>query len=104
MRSDVYGLGLVLYELFTGKRALEASSLTEMRRLQAESTPTTPASHVEGLDPAIERAILRCLQREPAERPASPLAVAAFFRVATRSPPRWPPETRPHPRWWPTQE
>ena len=76
-RSDVYALGLVLYEIFTGKRAFEASSLAEMRRLQAESTPTTPTSHVEGLDPAIERAILRCLDREPAERPSSPLAVAA---------------------------
>jgi len=76
-RSDVYSLGLVLYELFTGKRAFDASSFAEMRRLQEQSSPTTPASHVEGLDPAVERAILRCLEREAAQRPASPLAVAA---------------------------
>jgi serine/threonine-protein kinase len=77
VRSDVYALGLVLYELFTGKRAFEASSLADLRRLQEQSSPTTPASHVEGLDPSVERAILRCLEREAAQRPASPLAVAA---------------------------
>ena len=40
-------------------------------------TITAPTSLVQELDPAIERAILRCLERDPARRPASALAVAA---------------------------
>jgi len=76
-RSDIYSLGLVLYELFTGKRAFEAASPAEIHRLQEESSPNSPSSHVEGLDPAVERIILRSLEREPAQRPASALAVAA---------------------------
>jgi serine/threonine-protein kinase len=67
----------VLYELFTGKRAFDATTRAELRRLQEESTPTQPSDHVEGLDPAVERAILRCLERDPVDRPRSALAVAA---------------------------
>jgi serine/threonine-protein kinase len=76
-RSDVYALGLVLYELFTGKRVFPASTLKEARRLREESIPTSPSALVEGFDPAVERAILRCLERDPSLRPASARAVAA---------------------------
>ncbi|HWS90439.1 MAG TPA: serine/threonine-protein kinase [Pyrinomonadaceae bacterium] len=77
-RSDIYSLGLVLYELFTGKRAFEAASLHELIRLrQSDTQPSSPSSHVKDLDPAVERAILRCLERDPDRRPATALQVAA---------------------------
>ena len=76
-RSDIYALGLVLFELFTGKRVFEASSLRELIELHESSAPATPSSLVRDLDPAIERVILRCLDREPARRPPSALAVAS---------------------------
>jgi hypothetical protein len=76
-RSDLYALGLVLYELFTGQRALNARNLAELiaRREEVEITPPTAIVH--DLDPAIERVIMRCLERDPARRPATALAVAA---------------------------
>jgi serine/threonine-protein kinase len=77
VKSDIYSLGLVLYELFTGKRAFEAAGLAEIRRLQQESTPTRPGSVVAGLDDAVERTILRCIERDPGQRPPSVLAVSA---------------------------
>jgi serine/threonine-protein kinase len=76
-RSDLYALGLVLYELFTGKPPFAARTIDDLRRLQTETTPASPASLVEGFDPAVERVILRCLERDPARRPQSALAVAA---------------------------
>ncbi len=77
VRSDVYALGLVLYELFTGKPAYRAESAAEMARLKEESAPSSLASHVDNIDPAIERIVLRCLETDPSGRPASALAVAA---------------------------
>jgi len=74
--SDIYALGLILYELFTGKRAFEAHTPEEMKRLQDESTPVRPSDHVEGLDSGVESVILRCLEKDPAIRPASALTVA----------------------------
>ena len=69
VKSDIYSLGLVLYELFTGKRALRGDSTAEISRLQ-QSGLASPSSHVSLLDPAVEQVILRCLAPEPAERPA----------------------------------
>jgi serine/threonine-protein kinase len=77
IQSDLYALGLVLYELFTGKRAFEAPTLGELHRKQTETNPTPPSSVVKNFDPAVERAILRCLDHDPAQRPHSALSVAA---------------------------
>jgi serine/threonine-protein kinase len=77
-RSDLYALGLVLYEMYTGKPPFKRrNSIAELIREREEGTPASPSSHVSELDPAIERAILRCLEKDPRQRPATPLAVAA---------------------------
>jgi eukaryotic-like serine/threonine-protein kinase len=70
-RSDIYSLGLVLYEIFTGQRAFPLAGPAE--------PPPPPSSLVEGLDPAVDRIIQRCLEEDPSRRPASALAVRAAF-------------------------
>ena len=77
LSSDLYALGVVLYELFTGKRAFEASSFAEIQRLQRDSDLTRPTTLLEGLSPAVERTILHCLEFDAEARPAGALAVAA---------------------------
>jgi hypothetical protein len=77
VRADLYSLGAVLYEIFTGRRAFEASTLAELQRLQEESFPPKASRLVDGLDPAIERVITRCLARDPDDRPSSARTVAA---------------------------
>jgi serine/threonine-protein kinase len=77
-RSDLYALGLVLYEAFTGNRPIATSSLPELLRVRLSDTaPTTPSAFVRDLDPLVERVILRCLERDPERRPATALQVAA---------------------------
>ena len=76
-KSDLYSLGLVLYEIFTGKRPFDASSGEEMARQRDKSAPTHPSQIVKDIDPLVERVILRCLEKDPAKRPASALQVAA---------------------------
>ncbi len=77
VKSDIYALGLVLYEIFTGKRAFDLESLSDLVRARSESAPSKPSTLVKDLDPAVERVILRCLEAEPALRPDSVLNVAA---------------------------
>jgi serine/threonine-protein kinase len=77
VRSDLYSLGLVLYEMCTGKPAFTAPTPADLTRRKLETTPTAPSQVVEEIDPAMERIILRCLDPDPAKRPASALAVAA---------------------------
>jgi protein kinase-like protein len=76
-KSDIYSLGLILYEILTGKRAFEASTLPELIKLREQGTITNPSTLVRDLDPLIERVILRCLENDPAKRPVSALQVAA---------------------------
>jgi serine/threonine-protein kinase len=66
-RSDIYSLGLVLYEIFTGQRAFKTNDRT---------TAPSATSIVKDIDPGIERAIARCLDPDPAKRPQSALALA----------------------------
>lgn len=75
-RSDIYALGLVLYEVFTGKRAF-AEKTTGVLHGHSDRTPSRPSSVVKDVDPIVEKVILRCLEVDPASRPANALAVAA---------------------------
>jgi serine/threonine-protein kinase len=77
VRSDIYALGLVLYEVYTGKRAFEAKSLAELRAKKEGVPPTAPSEMVRDMDPVVDRLILRCLEKDPRQRPASAAQVAA---------------------------
>ncbi len=76
-QSDLYALGLVLYEMFTGKAPFQAGTLAEFLRLRQENRVTNPSTLVPDIDPAVQRAILRCLDPEPKKRPASAITLAA---------------------------
>ena len=76
-KSDIFALGLVMYELFTGRRAFTATTVNELLVQHETLSIVRPSSVVSALDPAIERAILRCLEAEPDHRPASALALSA---------------------------
>jgi hypothetical protein len=65
------------FELFTGKKAFDASSLAEFHRKQTETNAKPPSNIVMDFDPAVERTILRCLDRDLSQRPRSALSVAA---------------------------
>jgi Protein kinase domain len=77
VRSDIFALGLVLYELFTGRRVFDAKTVAELVSQHEQGVTTTMSDIVKTIDPAADRAITRCLDPEPARRPATALAVAA---------------------------
>jgi hypothetical protein len=77
VRSDLYSLGLVLYEIFTGRRPFEAGSSKESASARRRESPVPPSHIIQGIEPDVERVILRCLEKEPQGRPPSALAMLA---------------------------
>src|SRR5689334_6594476 len=75
--SDIYALGLILFEIFTGRRAFDAKTIAQLKERHDTNAIVTPSSIVKEIDPAVERVILRALDRDPARRPGSALAIAA---------------------------
>src|SRR5439155_9138641 len=76
-RSDLYALGLVLYEIYTGRRPFEAASVADWKDRHTHAEPKPPSQADGGIDEVVERAILRCLEKDPARRPASALQLAS---------------------------
>jgi serine/threonine-protein kinase len=76
-KSDLYALGLVLYEIFTGKRPFDARSVQQLLDMQESGQLTSMTSIAADIDPAVERVIRRCLDPDPERRPASALNVLA---------------------------
>lgn len=71
VRSDMYSLGLVLYEIYTGKKAFTATTLAELREQKETHTPRAISELREGMDPVVERLIRRCMEKDPNARPSS---------------------------------
>ncbi len=67
-QSDVYQLGVVLYELLTGQRPYEGDSSTEILLRIARQDPPPPRTRVAGIDAAVETICLKAMAREKSFR------------------------------------
>jgi serine/threonine-protein kinase len=88
--ADIYGLGVVLYELLTGRTPFVFESVTDLVAKHREST-VTPVRELEPAVPeALEAAVMTCLARNPDYRPASAAGLAHELAAASPEPPTVP--------------
>ncbi len=67
-RSDVYSLGLVMYEMFCGQRAFTGDTAIAVAMKQVQETPRSPLEVDPHLPAFLHRAILKCIEKNPAKR------------------------------------
>jgi serine/threonine-protein kinase len=70
-RSDIYSTGVVLYELFTGALPFEGDSPLAVVLKHVQEKPPSPQAKNPKVDPKVAAIILRCMQKDPADRFAS---------------------------------
>jgi hypothetical protein len=95
-QTDVWALGVLLYELLTGRRPFEGATAQEVAHRIVTADPPPPRTLRADLDRALDTIVLTCLEKDPRRRYSSAAELADDLR-------RWlsgePITSRPSPRW-----
>lgn len=89
-RSDIYSLGVILFQMLTGSLPYEASSMHELMRLHLTFTPPPPRSLRPEIPESLDRLISRMLSKQPEARPQRAGEVYQMFTQASHQPPALP--------------
>jgi serine/threonine protein kinase len=91
-RSDIFSVGIVLYQLTTGLRPFDGSSVEAVCAQIVAKQPAPPSRYNPALPPQFDRIVMRCLAKNPSDRYASGESLAASLYPFARSKP----EPAPH--------
>jgi serine/threonine protein kinase len=97
-RSDLFSLGIILYQMTTGVRPFDGTSVGAVCAQIVSATPLPPSHHNPELPPAFDHIVMRCLAKDPALRYADGESLCASLYPFARSKPV--PAPRPIQSWW----
>jgi serine/threonine protein kinase len=78
--TDIYGLGLILYELLAGRPPFRAATTSEMRQLVRETVPSPPSAFCASVTPQLDGLCLRALRKNPWQRYHRVYDMLAYLR------------------------
>jgi eukaryotic-like serine/threonine-protein kinase len=80
--SDIYSIGIMLYELLTGRVPFEGESAVTIALKQVNERPAPPSAYNPAVTPELEEAVLRALEKDPAHRYPDADAFIAALQAA----------------------
>ena len=84
--SDLYSIGVLLYEALTGRVPFEADSAVAVAMKQVSQTPQRPSSINPNVSPALDAVVMRALEKDPGQRFQSADAFIAALDAALKAP------------------
>jgi serine/threonine protein kinase len=97
-RSDLFSLGIVLYQMTTGVRPFDGTSVGAVCAQIVSAEPVPPSHHNPALPPAFDHIVMRCLAKDPKQRYVDAESLGASLYPFARSKPIPMPPRNPY--WW----
>lgn len=85
-RSDIYSLGVMLFEMITGRRPFESDTPYSIAVMQVTTAPPSPRDYDNTVSSAIERVVLKALYKKPEKRYDTATELARALRLAIERP------------------